>query len=79
MLVNHFGGQVPTTLGDLVKLQGVGRKTANIVLGNAMGIPAIGVDTHTIRVPNRLGWVNTKNTDKIEQTLCELLDRKSVV
>ena len=73
MLVSDFGGQVPNTVEELVKLQGVGRKTANIVLANAMGIPAIGVDTHTIRVPNRLGWVNTKNTDKIEQTLCDLL------
>lgn len=76
MLVNDFGGQVPNTVEELVKLQGVGRKTANIVLANAMGIPAIGVDTHTIRVPNRLGWVNTKNADKIEQTLCDLLPKE---
>ena len=76
MLVNDFGGQVPNTVEELVKLQGVGRKTANIVLANAMGIPAIGVDTHTIRVPNRLGWVNTKNVDQIEQALCDLLPKE---
>lgn len=76
MLVDEFSGEVPNTVKDLVKLQGVGRKTANIVLANAMGIPAIGVDTHTIRVPNRLGWVDTKDTDKIEQALCDLLPKE---
>ncbi|MFQ5675743.1 MAG: endonuclease III [bacterium] len=72
-LVEKFGGQVPTAVEDLTTLSGVGRKTANIVRANAMGIPAIGVDTHTIRVPNRLGWVKTKTPEKIEETLCELL------
>ena len=73
LLVAEFGGEVPATVDDLVRLSYVGRKTANIVLANAMGIPAIGVDTHTLRVPNRLGWISTKDPDKVEALLCELL------
>lgn len=75
LLVNEYNGQVPNTVEELVKLSGVGRKTANIVLANAMGVPAIGVDTHTIRVPNRLGWVDNQNPDKIEASLCALLPK----
>ncbi len=73
MLISNFDGQVPGSVEELIELPGVRRKTANIVLANAMGIPAIGVDTHTIRVPNRLGWVDTQNPDKIEKALSELL------
>lgn len=76
ILINEHDGKVPDNVKDLVKLPGVGRKTANIVLANALGIPAIGVDTHTIRVPNRLGLVNGKNPDKIEARLCELLPKE---
>ena len=72
MIVNEFGCELPRSVEELVKLPGVGRKTANIVLANAMGIPAIGVDTHATRVPNRLGWVNTKNADKIEAILTDI-------
>ncbi|MCG8604184.1 endonuclease III [bacterium] len=75
-LVNDHNGEVPKTVEELTRLPGVGRKTANIVLSNALGIPAIGVDTHTIRVPNRLGWVDEQNPDKIEQALCDLLPRE---
>ncbi len=73
ILVKEFDGKVPVNVDDLTKLPYVGRKTANIVLANAMDIPAIGVDTHTMRVPNRLGWVNTENPDKVEAALCEIL------
>lgn len=76
LLLEEFDGQVPANAKSLIKLPYVGRKTANIVLANAMGIPAIGVDTHTIRVPNRLGWVDTDNPDKIEAALCDLLPKE---
>jgi len=76
MIVKEFNGEVPNTVEKLTKLSGVGRKTANIVMANAMGIPAIGVDTHTIRVPNRMGLVDTDDPNKIEARLCELLPRE---
>ncbi len=76
MLLDEFGGEVPEDVDSLVRLPYVGRKTANIVRANAMGIAAIGVDTHTIRVPNRLGWVTGKDPDKIEKTLCELIPQE---
>lgn len=76
MIINEFNGEVPNTVEKLTKLSGVGRKTANIVLANAMGIPAIGVDTHTIRVPNRLGLVDTDDPNKMEARLCEVLPKE---
>jgi endonuclease-3 len=72
-LVRDFGGVVPRTMGGLVTLPGVGRKTANIVLYNAYGIPGFGVDTHVARVTNRLGLVNTEDPEKIEAAICALL------
>jgi len=72
-LVRDHGGQVPKTLEELVKLPGVGRKTANIILYNAFGLPGLGVDTHVIRVSNRLGLVDTEDPVKIEATLCGVL------
>ncbi len=65
-LVERFHGSVPNRLEDLVSLPGVGRKTANIVLGNAFGQPAIGVDTHVGRLAERLALTNQTNPDKIE-------------
>lgn len=72
-LVDKFDGQIPPALPELVKLQGIGRKTANVILGNAFGIPGIVVDTHVGRVSQRLGL--TKNSDpvKIEFDLMELV------
>ena len=63
-LVNEFGGKVPKDLEKLVKLPGVGRKTANVVLGHAFGIPGITVDTHFGRLSRRFGW--TKETDPVK-------------
>lgn len=63
-LVDRYGGEVPPRLADLVTLPGVGRKTANVVLGNAFGVPGITVDTHVGRVSRRLGW--TRNEDPVE-------------
>jgi endonuclease-3 len=65
-LVGRFHGSVPNRLEDLVSLPGVGRKTANIVLGNAFGEPAIGVDTHVGRLAQRLGLTRQTNPDMIE-------------
>lgn len=72
-LVERFGGEVPDRLDDLLTLPGVGRKTANIVLGNAFGQPAIGVDTHVGRVSGRLGLTNETDPDRIEADLVALV------
>ncbi|MFX0113810.1 MAG: endonuclease III domain-containing protein, partial [Candidatus Hodarchaeota archaeon] len=67
---------VPQTLEDLIKLPGVGRKTANLVLGVAFGIPAICVDTHVHRICNRLGYIQTTKPEKSERALREKLPKK---
>jgi endonuclease-3 len=72
-LVQKFNGQVPRTLGELTTLPGVGRKTANIILGNALGQQAIAVDTHVKRVTHRLGWAKSDDPDKIEFELMEVI------
>ena len=72
-LIENYGGEVPADFEKLNKLHGVGRKTASVVAGNAFGIPAIAVDTHVKRLSNLLGFVDTKNPDKIEAELKELL------
>lgn len=73
MILSEFGGRVPDTMEDLLKLPGVGRKTANLILGDVYGMPAVVVDTHCIRLSNRLGLVGTKDPVKIETELKELL------
>jgi len=75
-LLARFGGKVPKTLEEMVTLPGVGRKTANVILGNAFGIPGIVVDTHVQRVSQRIGL--TKNTDpvKIEFDLMEIVPKE---
>jgi len=78
-LVERFGGQVPDNLNDLVSLPGVGRKTANIVLGNAFGQQAIGVDTHVMRLSQRLGFTKKTDPDKIEADLTEIVPEKQRV
>ncbi|MDD5218059.1 MAG: endonuclease III [Candidatus Omnitrophica bacterium] len=75
-IVNRFGGKVPDRLEDLVTLPGVGRKTANVVLGNAFGVPGLAVDTHMIRVNRRLGLTRHTDAVKIEQDLMALVPRK---
>ena len=77
MLKAEHGGNVPRTMDELTKLPGVGRKTANVILGNAFDIPGLPVDTHVIRLSNRIGL--TKNSDpvKIESDLTALLPPKS--
>lgn len=72
-LVEKYGGKVPKTMEELRELPGVGRKTANVVLGNSFGIPGIVVDTHVSRVTQRLGLTKNEDPDKIEQDLMQLL------
>ncbi len=72
-LVEKYGSKVPAEFDELVKLPGVGRKTASVVAGNGFGIPAIAVDTHVIRLSNLLEFVKTKDPEKIEFSLKELL------
>lgn len=75
-LVERFGGKVPDNLDDLVSLPGVGRKTGNIVLGNAFGKQAIGVDTHVMRLSQRLGFTSKSDPDKIEADLTAIVPEK---
>jgi endonuclease-3 len=75
-LCDDFGGEVPPRLADLVKLPGVGRKTANVVLGNAFGIPGITVDTHFARLVRRFGWTEETDPVKIEHEVGALFPKK---
>jgi endonuclease III len=75
-LVDEYNGVVPGRLEDLVTLPGVGRKTANVVLGNGFGIPGISVDTHFARLANRFGWTQSDDAVQIEHDVAELFDRK---
>lgn len=78
-LLKSFHGEVPRTLEELVTLPGVGRKTGNIVLGNAFGIPGIGVDTHVMRLSQRLGLTTNTNPDKIEFDLTPIVPRQNQI
>ena len=73
MLVSDYNGQVPDTLDELIKLPGIGRKTANLVMGDIFKKPAVVVDTHCIRITRRLGLHNEKDAKKIEFILRDLL------
>lgn len=75
-LCDDYGGEVPADLDALVTLPGVGRKTANVVLGNAFDIPGITVDTHFGRLSRRFGWTTNKNPDKVEADVAELFANK---
>lgn len=75
ILVDLYGGQVPDNLEDLVKLPGVGRKTAGVVLSNAFGVPAIAVDTHVFRVSNRIGIVKESTPEKTEFALMKAIPK----
>lgn len=75
-VITRHQGQVPRTLAELVSLPGVGRKTANVILGNAFAIPGMVVDTHVGRVARRLGWVRARQPEQVEAELCELLPQQ---
>ncbi len=74
-LLEDFNGQVPNTIDELVQLKGVGRKTANLVVGLGFGLPAICVDIHVHRISNRLGYVKTKNPEETETALRKKLPK----
>ena len=74
MIIERFGGEVPGTMEELTSLPGVGRKTANLILGDVFGKPAVVTDTLFIRITNLLGLVDTKVPEKVEEELRKLLD-----
>lgn len=76
ILVAEHGGKVPASMDALVKLPGVGRKTANVVLGHALGVPGLPVDRHVLRVANRIGLVMNDDPVKVEAQLCAMLPPK---
>jgi endonuclease-3 len=75
-MVELFGGVVPDNLDDLVKLPGIGRKTANVILGVGFGVPGFAVDTHVTRLTNRLGLVRTRDPVKIEHQVCAMVQKE---
>ncbi len=75
-LVELFGGVVPSTLEDLVKLPGIGRKTANVILGVGFNVPGFAVDTHVIRLTNRIKLVSTRDPEKIERQVTSMVPKE---
>lgn len=75
ILIEEYNGKVPDTVEELIKLPGVGRKTANVVVSNAFGVPAIAVDTHVFRVSNRLGLADAKDVTETEKQLMQVIDK----
>lgn len=69
VILEKYSGQVPDKFVELIKIPGVGRKTANVIMANAFNLPALAVDTHVFRVTNRIGFVNEKTPDKTEIAL----------
>lgn len=77
LIVKEHGGEIPSTMEELIKLPGVGRKTANVILGNAYGISeGIVVDTHVKRIATRLGLTQSTTPEKIEDDLCKIFPKK---
>jgi endonuclease-3 len=75
-LVERHGGKVPKKMDALTSLPGVGRKTANVVLGHALGVPGLPVDRHVLRVANRIGLAESDDPEVVEQQLCRLLPKE---
>jgi len=75
-LIQEYGGEVPSNMEDLLKLPGVGRKTANLILGAVFDVPGVVVDTHVRRLANRLGFTESKDANKIEKDLEEILPKE---
>src|SRR5262245_39650223 len=75
-LVERYDGAVPSTMADLVTLPGIGRKTANVILGNAFGVPGITVDTHFSRLVGRWQWTELTDPVKIEMAIGDLIERR---
>ncbi len=79
MIIDKYAGKVPDTMEELLKLPGVGRKTANVLLGHCFGVAGIVVDTHVVRLSNRLGFVSTTDAVKIEFALMKLVPKEKWV
>lgn len=75
-ILTEYNGKVPTTIDELVKLAGVGRKTATLFLSDAYGIPGVTVDTHVLRIAKRLGWAVGKNPVEVEKELMQVLPKE---
>ncbi|MET3617420.1 endonuclease-3 [Peptoniphilus olsenii] len=75
VILEDYAGKVPNTINELMKLPGVGKKTANVVASNCFGVPAIAVDTHVFRVSNRIGFVDEKNVSDTEKALQKIIDK----
>jgi endonuclease-3 len=76
VILENYSGKVPDDFNELIKIKGIGRKTANIVLSYGFGKDAIAVDTHVHRIPNRIGWIKTRNPEETEVELMKIIDRK---
>lgn len=76
LLLSEYGGEVPRTMEELIALPGVGRKTANVVMSNAFGIPAIAVDTHVFRVSKRIGLAKGNNVNQVEKDLMKNIPKE---
>jgi endonuclease III len=76
MLINEYDGRVPGNMEDLLKLPGVGRKTANLVLGDIFGVPGVVVDTHAKRLSNRIGLTRNEDPEKVEYDLMKVVPKK---
>jgi endonuclease-3 len=76
-IIDEYSGKVPTTINDLVKLSGVGRKSATLFLADAYDIPGVTVDTHVLRIAKRLGWAEGKNPVQVEQELMKMLPKEN--
>ena len=76
IIINDFGGKIPEAREELMRIPGVGRKTANLVLNRAYCIPAIAVDTHVHKISNMLGWIKTKTPEETEKVLVKILPKK---
>ena len=75
VIIKKYGGRVPDNIDELLMIKGVGRKTANIVLSYGYGKPAMAVDTHCHRVPNRIGWIKTRNPEETEKELMKIIPK----
>lgn len=76
-IIDEYGGKVPTTINELIKLSGVGRKSATLFLADAYDIPGVTVDTHVLRIAKRLGWAEGKNPIQVEQELMKIIPKEN--
>lgn len=74
-ITEKYGGRVPSSMEELITIGGVGRKTANVVLADSFMIPAIAVDTHVLRISNRIGWASSDDPDEVEKRLMKIVPK----